>query len=703
MKTGRCITCAVKGLLLSTVVLADQPVIELETVTVSAARKKQSAVENKNIQSLHNTPYGELAKDLEAFLGLSTIRKGGRGFDPVLRGQGKFRLNMVLDGGYIQGACPASMDTSSSYVSRQGYDQITVLRGKRGVVNGAGGSGGTVLLERDRPYFTENTLTGTVDVKATTNSEKQMLGTDLIAGSEGEFVRLYGSHEHQGNYKDGKGDKVSSAYTSSSGGIVFGYNLTPDSYLELNYEGVRDRDLLYAYAHPMDVPWANSNTYRIKFEQALHGSVFQTLHLSAYRTDVEHWMDTYTLRERKGYESSVMPMDSKSVSDTWGTTFKTLASLKKTELTVGIDYLGNNSDSYHRMGGPGHLDLGDLPVISLDRPGVETRRVGLFAEAYTQLDRQNTLTTGARLDYFTADATKADYYASGYMGGANPDSLYKQFYDSDTRGVNEINVSGVLGLARQLTHDQQLTVFLSRTVVSADVDQRFRALSMMGEYVVGNPDIKPEKHRQIELGWRKKRYISSMEVVAFYDDVDDYILQYKHIKGSGRQLKKALLYKNIDAELYGIEAVYTRMLSEQWEYRGELAYTHGRNKSDGGALAQIAPLSVTVSLNWHKNQWKANVDWVLAVAQHRVYKDFGAGFDENTELDAGETAGYGVINMAVSYQFSKRLLMNLGVNNLFDKAYTRHLNKRSNDPLNPESTQIMEPGREFYGSVRWIF
>ena len=112
---------------------------------------------------------------------------------------------------------------------------------------------------------------------------------------------------------------------------------------------------------------------------------------------------------------------------------------------------------------------------------------------------------------------------------------------------------------------------------------------------------------------------------------------------------------------------------------------------------------MTFGLDWHKNQWKANIDWMLAAAQHRVDEDFGAGFDENSELDAGETAGYGVMNTAASYQFNKSLLLKVGVNNLFDKAYAKHLNKRSNDPLNPESTRIMEPGREIYASARWTF
>lgn len=85
----------------------------------------------------------------------------------------------------------------------------------------------------------------------------------------------------------------------------------------------------------------------------------------------------------------------------------------------------------------------------------------------------------------------------------------------------------MLGFTHQLTHEQVLSAFVTRSVVTANANQRFQANDMHGYYWVGNPDIKPEVHKQAELGWQKGDELSQMGVSIFYDKVDDYILQYK--------------------------------------------------------------------------------------------------------------------------------------------------------------------------------
>ena len=54
--------------------------------------------------------------------GISTIRRGGHGLDPVIRGQSDQRLNSSIDGAIVYGACASKMDPASTYVNIENYD-----------------------------------------------------------------------------------------------------------------------------------------------------------------------------------------------------------------------------------------------------------------------------------------------------------------------------------------------------------------------------------------------------------------------------------------------------------------------------------------------------------------------------------------------------------------------------------------------------
>ena len=81
--------------------------------------------------------------------GVSISRFGGRGLEPVIRGQSQTRLNVLLDGAYIHGGCPNRMDPPTSWAALETYENVTVLKGVQSLAYGGGGSGGTVLFERD--------------------------------------------------------------------------------------------------------------------------------------------------------------------------------------------------------------------------------------------------------------------------------------------------------------------------------------------------------------------------------------------------------------------------------------------------------------------------------------------------------------------------------------------------------------------------
>ncbi len=207
---------------------------------------------------------GEYLRDLP---GVSGIRMGGHGIDPIIRGQSQTRLNILLDGAYSHGGCPNRMDPPSAYAPLAGYDRITVLKGGAQVRHGGGGSGGTVLFERIPPHFeAEGGARGELEAGYQGNSDSRETAFDLAAGNQRGYVRALGGYVEADNYRDGDGRTVRSAYENRAGALLLGYTPDPDSLLEISAERIQEREVLYAGAG-MDAPESDNDLWRLKLRR----------------------------------------------------------------------------------------------------------------------------------------------------------------------------------------------------------------------------------------------------------------------------------------------------------------------------------------------------------------------------------------------------------------------------------------------------
>ena len=63
------------------------------------------------------------------------------------------------------------------------------------------------------------------------------------------------------------------------------------------------------------------------------------------------------------------------------------------------------------------------------------------------------------------------------------------------------------------------------------------------------------------------------------------------------------------------------------------------------------------------------------------------------------SAGYGVVSINAGWKMNKNVTVNLGVDNVFDRVYSEHINKSTAyDVANAGLTgyRISEPGRQFW-------
>ncbi|MES9816432.1 MAG: TonB-dependent copper receptor [Candidatus Thiodiazotropha sp.] len=637
---------------------------------------------------------GDFLRDIN---GVSGIRMGGHGIDPVIRGQSQNRLNIILDGAYIHGGCPNRMDPPTAYSALESYDSVTVIKGSQTVIYGGGGSGGTVLFERQPPRFKDDkSYLGEVVAGYKGNSKTKEFSADIAAGAETGYIRGVLGYKDADNYEDGDGNEVRSAYENRNGNLILGYMPDQDKRLELNFEATREDDTLFAGAG-MDSPKSDADNIRFKYQQSDGLGPFAGIKAEIYSSQVDHLMDNFSLREL----SAPMLMAVPATSDTAGGRLYGDIMVGGSNLTIGIDYQNNERDADRFSGMP--MMAQPTTLQSIMWPGAELEQTGLFAELALPVGEENLLRFGMRYDRVDASISRGDEKPD--LGPSpTPNNLYAAYYTETSDEQTENNVGGFIHYEHTLG-DGSLFAGISRSVRTADATERYLAsfsrnmMTGMDSSWVGNPELEAEKHHQLEVGYKWRNAVLDSDITLYYNDVSDYILRDKARGQDGILVANgtANIYRNVDAEFYGIEWQAGYRLSNSLKTSASLAYVRAENSTDDRPIAQIAPLEATVSLDY------AGGDWELGGRVRANAKQTRADLENGSGQDVQETPGWGVIDLHGRYALSNNSSIRFGVDNLLDKRFAYHVNRANVDPFNPEAIQVNEPGREVWlrGSVKF--
>ena len=615
------------------------------------------------------SPVSDGGELLQSLTGVSAIRMGGRALDPVIRGQKETQLNILLDGGYIHGGCPNRMDPPTSYTSVDSYDRVTVIKGNRTVVYGGGGSGGTVLFERDWPMIDEKGYNVDLAGSYRGNGDQWELGADLVAGDDDGYIRFITHKGGAGDYEDGDGNEVSSRYDTKSNAILGGIRLGDNTTLQASFEKADEEDVSFPGAM-MDSPYAKAKNSRIKLEHQFTQGALRQLKVEAYKSDVVHLMENDM-------------MTSPSTSDTDGLRIVLDAHAADIDWTFGADMKNNDRDAEAFMISTG------APAFS-QWPGVEIDQKGLFVEGEKALGNDDVVKAGVRYDHVKASASRTNESFGMGMGAHTPLSQYQTYYGESDIDSTEHNVGGFASWTHRLNDQYTVETTLSRSVRTADATERYIARNpMMGNDWIGNPQIEPEKHHQLEVVFASNNEDLNWSLTGWYNRVDDYILRYNN--------GAADLYKNVDAALYGIEAEANYQFNDNLSLATSLSWLRGKNKDDNTDLSRISPLELNTSLDYVKNQWKLGAEWKLVAQQNDVcLSSDGCGGQ-----DVRATPGYGLVNVHGEYAAKSGFVVAMGVDNLFDKAYTLH---ESRDyVLDSDPVQVAEPGQNVWLRVSTKF
>ncbi|QSR71196.1 TonB-dependent copper receptor [Aeromonas jandaei] len=592
-------------------------------------------------------PAADGAGYLKNVTGMSMVRKGGLGGDPVLRGMGMSRLNVQMDGGMLAGGCGGRMDPPTAYVFPQSFDRIRVLKGPQSLEQGAT-LAGTVLFERDRPEFMAPGFKS--DASALFGSfgrDDQMV--DMTAGSTDGYLRGQFTHSDSDDYRDGHGNKVRSFYRRENGTAQLGWTPGEHTWLELTAERSNARA---AYAdRTMDGPMFDRESFGLKLKQEQITTHWQRSELTLWDNYIDHIMDNFSLRQSSDPKSLNNP-DRRNTGGRWANDIALPADWL---LTAGLD---SNRDQ--------HRSRGDVDYATKDRQRtLRFEQQGGFAE----LGRQQG--------------------AHSYKGGYRQDRVETTRYGAGDQTLYSETEHLDSGFGR---YEYQWSPRWSSYLAWGQAE---RAPDYWERSKDSTPfTLNPERSRQWDAGLALRSRELDLTLSLFSANIKDYLLY----NSSTRKVR------NIDAQTRGGELEGRWQFAEQWRLDGGLAVVYGENQSDNKPLAQMPPLDGKLALGWQPDEALSFTLLGRAVAaQDRV--DVGSGTVAGQ--DQGETPGFFTMNLSGAWQFAKGGQLSAGVDNLFDTFYYEHLSKSvhsSQAGLGYEqSGRIPEPGRAYWISVNYRF
>ena len=662
----------------------------------------RSTIETEMLERSSSADLGEI---LRTEPNISGIRKGGYAVDPVVRGFRYSQVNIHLDEGiHIEGGCPNRMDPVLSHVEPEEIQRIEIIRGPYMLQYGPSPAASIrVITRQDNPFGAKKmsvlSLTG---YDANRNGIRQHLA---VSGSgKNIYYRLAGSLKDFGNYTDGNGQEWASSYKKRSASADVGYKLSATETLNISYKGTFGRDVLFP-ALPMDEVADNTHIFSALYTHLNPEKPGSRFELSAFHSRVYHEMDNHN---RPQYSAVVAPYTglmqavAKVNTQTTGTRLHWTHRAGELRLNAGVDgeYAWKDGTRSTRM------------VMQMDgQEFVSQKQFNLWKDAFVMNGGMYAGLSSEKGNWNYAATLRLDV---NHSDSGDTLSLVKENVvwfkvEPSTRALWSMSAS----TSYRISNMASVTLGIARGSRSPDLQERYIKFLATGydryDYL-GNPELKPEINYQADLMLDLQFNSVKAYVNLFRSDVRNFItgtlvppVVARPVSMGAPGVKQ---FNNIDqALLYGFETGFTSRLTNRLALAFSAGYTYAffpemekivleNNQAVSTVLLKNDPIAeipaldamLRTSFSFFNNRLVPSVE-IRAVADQKHVSE--ASYEESTP-------GYVLANVLVDYTFCKHAGISLGVNNIFDKAYYDHLNRK----LLGSAGKLYEPGRTLYINLK---
>mgnify|MGYP003847388201 FL=1 len=253
---------------------------------------------------------------------------------------------------------------------------------------------------------------------------------------------------------------------------------------------------------------------------------------------------------------------------------------------------------------------------------------------------------------------------------------FQSNFRKDFNSVYEDAVTGNIGYAYSI--DPNWTI--ASSYGTAFVSPSFNFLySLADSFALGNPNLKPEKSKNIEGSIRYKDDSGSMSLTMFQNKIDDFII-YTAPAEAGSRTSTQNLNK---AEIQGLTISGDQFFGH-FQIKGSATGQSAKNEDTDKYLPRRASLIGNINLNYYIGNWNIGVEETFS----------GKRFDDKENIV--NLSGYALTNIVTDYKINDKLKLNLRLNNVFDKDYSLAAEGAS-------GFRYQTPGRSLFANLRYDF
>ncbi|TKB53073.1 TonB-dependent hemoglobin/transferrin/lactoferrin family receptor [Ferrimonas aestuarii] len=361
------------------------------------------------------------------------------------------------------------------------------------------------------------------------------------------------------------------------------------------------------------------------------------------------------------------------------------------DVSYGADY---RDDDLENLNTTSYAN--DLPTsVTRYAPKASSSTYGFYLQDQITLGKL-TVTPGVRYDNTEMKPEIDEYYHGGFDEFKN--------HSSDA-------LTWRLGTVYKFNDNVSTFFQFAQGFRSPDLKEMYYAEdSGRGYALLANPDLEAEESDSYELGLRLNNNWGSAELVAFYNQYDNFIVSTTDYSNPSYPYGQ-IQYNNIDeATIKGVEFKTQLWLDallgapEGLTLDFSVAYADGENDTNNTPINSIAPLNGVVGLSYDDADgvWGSSLN--ITMYQGKDEGDIEPITDWMGQAqDPYVPGGYAIVDLIGYYNITDALVVRGGVFNLLDKKYTRWNDVAGLEDGRSYMDRYTQPGRNIGVSVSYHF
>lgn len=570
--------------------------VTTEDVKVTAGRVEQelmdvpmsvSVVTSEEIEKSSARTIGELLEDIP---GVQIVNSGSQGLKRLsIRGENSFRTLVMIDGQKLSEQ--KSMDGTAILIDPAIVERVEVIKGPASVLYGSDAIGGAINIITKKGGNKPFGADASVGWNGAGHGWSESMS---ISGSVNRFkYRLSGNYQSQEDMDTPRGRLPHTAFRQKSASAFLSYDITDNVTAGIQADTFDShlRSGSITYANPenfyVDIPEWKRNKVGVFVDAKNINEWLTRIRWDAYWQKTQKKMNNHVNENAPfDYNGTPIPfgymlMDSNADNrlSTIGTSLQADFQLGENHyLITGYEYSRDKLDADTVM----HMELDTGPIGMAMNTTTYRQNQGeqsthsLFATMESQLPADFVANYGVRYTYVQSEMNVADAakYGSLTMPTNPPQTRpYTGASDGSAGSTGDSDNSRFVfnaGLTWNGIEDLALRATWAQGFRAPLLQEKYLQTTMGGGTVLPNPNLKPEKSNNFEIGARYNANSLLIDTALFYSIADDYITKETTAGKNNSQYINADKATTYGAELsasYQILEHYTPYATVTWMKR----------------------------------------------------------------------------------------------------------------------------------------